>query len=69
MSANSDELRRVTVRIGDLERSVTDLQEGRGRTIYALDKSDRLRILCMLVKTLEAMRARKIVLEQASPSD
>jgi hypothetical protein len=68
MSATSDKLRRVKVRIGDLERSVTNL-EGRGTSFHALDECDRQQILWMLVKTLEAMKARRIVLERLVRSD
>jgi hypothetical protein len=69
MRTTRDELRRVRVRIGDLERSLNDLWEGQGESSHALDKGDRQRILCLLTNTLDAMRARRTVLERLRRSD
>jgi hypothetical protein len=69
MSANSNELGRVKIKIGQLERSITDLRDGEGESSYTLDNSDQQRILCMLVKTLDALKARRIVLERLSQND
>jgi hypothetical protein len=68
MSATTDQLTKVESRIGELERSVTNVQEGRESSLHVLDESDRHQILCMLVKTLEAMKARRLVLERLGRS-
>jgi hypothetical protein len=68
MSANSNVLGRVKVKIGELERSIAYLTV-EGESSCTLDKSDQQRILCMLAKTLDAMKARRIVLERLSQSD
>ena len=68
MSATTDQLTKVESRIGELERSVTNVQEGRESSLHVLDESDRKQILRMLVKTLEAMKARRLVLERLGRS-
>jgi hypothetical protein len=62
MSTTSDELRRVQVRIGDLEHSLA--KERHRESSHALDNSDRQRVLSMLAKTLGALKARRFVLER-----
>jgi hypothetical protein len=68
MSAITHELSKVESCICDLERSVTNVQEGRESSLHVLDESDRKQILCMLVKTLEAMKAQRLVLERLGRS-
>jgi hypothetical protein len=64
MIGKADELSRLNERIADFERCVAEMREHRGSASSFFGGPERVRILHMLVTTLETMKARRAVLER-----
>jgi hypothetical protein len=65
MVGKVDELSRLNERIAEFERCVAEMREhpASGSSFFA--SGERIRMLHMLVTTLETMKARRVVLERA----
>jgi hypothetical protein len=64
MIGKADELSRLNERIADFERCVAETRAHRGSACSLFGRAERVRILHMLVTTLETMKARRAVLER-----
>lgn len=65
MVGKPHELERLNERIAEFERCVAEMREHPRSGSALLGVPDRIRMLHMLVTTLETMKARKRVLERA----
>jgi len=65
MVAKADALSRLNERIAEFERCVAEVREHPRSGSPLLGGAERMRMVNMLVTTLEAMKARRAVLEEA----
>jgi hypothetical protein len=65
MVGKADEVSRLNERIAEFERCVAEMREHPASGSSFFGSGERIRMLHMLVTTLETMKARRAVLERA----
>ena len=65
MVGKADELSRLNERIAEFERCVAEMRVHPGSGSSLFSSGERIRMLQMLVTTLETMKAHRAVLERA----